>query len=341
MRLPRAAVNAGALVASVGLALAIGAIAMLATGRPVWTTYGAMLAGSVGSLAGLQSSALYAIPIAFTGLAASVAFRAQVWNIGGEGQLWMGAFGAALAALYLPLSAGLHLAAVVLVGMLAGGLWALVPAVLKVWLGVNEVLSSLMLNYVAILWVDFLVYGPWRDPSMSGWPYSAAFPATARLPAFAVHLVAVVAAVVLAVLWRRSRWGFEVRVVGHSPTAARYAGISVARVTLQVLALGGAIAALAGIGEVAGPAARLYHLTAGYGYLGILASWLGRHDPLAVLGAAALYGVLLQGGTTLQIAQVDPSLVAILQAVILLSALAALAITQRSRTLPPQPLAPR
>jgi simple sugar transport system permease protein len=270
----------------------------------------------------------------FCGLAAAVAFRAKVWNIGGEGQLAMGAFGAALAALHLPTPGPGALAAVLLCGMVWGALWALVPAVLKVWLGVNEVLSSLMLNYVAVLWIDFLVFGPWRDPGMGGWPYSAPFPPNALLPRIGhgVDLglpLAIAFAALIQGFLAYSRWGFEITVVGQSRAAASYAGMSVAGTTLLVMALGGAIAALAGVSQVAGTAGRLYHLAPGYGYIGILVSWLARHNPLAIVVLGAGYGMLLQGGASLQMVQVDPSLVSMLQAAIILFALAGLTFAQR------------
>jgi simple sugar transport system permease protein len=324
-----------AVLASIGLALAMGAAALAAARVPVWSTYRTMLVGAVGSAAGLEGSLLYATPIMFCGLAAAIAFRAKVWNIGGEGQLAMGAFGAALAALHVSVPGPLALGTVLLSGMVWGALWALVPAVLKIWLGVNEVLSSLMLNYVAALWIDFLVFGPWRDPGMGGWPYSAPFPRNALLPQLGhggLDLglpLAIGLAVLMQGLLAYSRWGFEIAVVGQSRAAARYAGMSVAGTTVLVMGLGGAIAALAGVSQVAGTAGRLYHLAPGYGYIGILVSWLARHHPLAIVVTGAGYGMLLQGGASLQMVQVDPSLVGMLQAAIILCALAGLTFAQR------------
>lgn len=325
----------GAFVLSVLLGLAASSLVLVAVHAPVIETFRSIFDGAVGSWSALESSLVFAEPIAFTGLAAAVAFRARVWNIGGEGQMVMGAFGAGLIALNTDLPDPLMLLAVVACGVACGAIWAFISAALKVWLGVNEVLSSLMLNYVAILWMQSLVYGPWREPG-GGWPYSAYFVDQARLPSIGSELdICVIAAplvaAALSVLFRFSRWGFEITVVGHSHEAARYAGISVTRVTIAVMLLSGALAGIAGIQQVSGTAGRLYVLTPGYGYLGILVSWLAGHDPLLVLVMAVFYGILMQGGSALQIAQIDPSLVRIMQAAIILFALAGLTLARRFR----------
>jgi len=326
----------GAFVLSVVLGLASCSVVLVAVNAPVLESYRAIFDGAVGSWGALESSLVFAEPIAFTGLAAAIAFRARVWNIGGEGQMAMGAIGASLIALSTSLPAPLMLLTVLGCGMACGAIWALIPAVLKIWLGVNELLSSLMLNYVAILWVQSLVYGPWRDPS-GGWPYSAVFSNDARFPTIGSELdicviLALLIAVVLSVVLRFSRWGFEITVVGHSHEAARYAAISVTRITIAVMLISGALAGIAGIQQVSGSAGRLYVLTPGYGYLGVLVSWLAGHDPLLVLVMAVFYGILMQGGAALQIAQIDPSLVRILQAAIILFALAGLTLAQRFRS---------
>jgi general nucleoside transport system permease protein len=315
---------------SLCLTLAVGALALWANGAPVGSTYARLFAGSIGSVSGIEASLVYATEIAFTALAASIAFRARVWNIGGEGQLMIGAFGATFAALYLQVPGFPLLLLLFASGMICSALWALIPAVLKVWLGVNEVFSSLMLNYVAVLWIDYLVFGPWRDTSMGGFPYTKSFPDNALLPLFGhteVHygtVLAVLCAVVLFVLFRRSRWGFETSVIGYSEAAAKYAGMNAKRITCEVMLLSGAVAGLAGVCVVAGTAGRLYTLEQGYGYIGILVSWLAGHNPLLVLAMSVFYGVLLQGGAALQMAGVEPSLVLILQATMILCGLGSL-----------------
>ena len=319
-----------AFVLSLCLTLIVGALALWANGAPVAATYAHLFAGSIGSVSGIVASVVYATEICFTALAASIAFRARVWNIGGEGQLMIGAFGASFAALYLPVSGFPLLLLLFVCGMICSALWALIPAVLKVWLGVNEVFSSLMLNYVAVLWVNYLVFGPWKNSSMGGFPYTKSFPEDALLPTFGhseVHygtILAVVCAVLLFIIFRRSRWGFETAVIGYSEAAAKYAGMSPKRIACEVMLLSGAVAGLAGVCVVAGPAGRLYTLEQGYGYIGILVSWLSGHNPLLVVGMSLFYGVLLQGGAALQMAGVEPSLVLILQATMILCGLGSL-----------------
>ena len=337
MALPGWVWQSAAFVISILLGLAASSLVLLAAHVPLLATYQAIYDGALGSLDAVQASLYSAEPIAFTGLAAAVAFRARVWNIGGEGQMAMGAFGGALIALDTSLPAPLMVIAVVLCGALCGGLWGLLPGALKVWLGVNEVLATLMLNYVAILWIEYLLFGPWKEPT-GGWPFSAYFPPSALLPALSGDLdIGIIAAPVLALLLtgllRLSRWGFEVGVVGHSHASARYAAINVGRVTIQVMVLSGAIAGLAGVQQVCGAAGRMYILAPGYGYLGILVSWLAGHNPLLVIVMAVFYGMLLQGGAALQIAQIDPSLVRIMQAAIIIFALAGLTLAARYRPL--------
>jgi len=333
-----------AFVVAMLLALAVGAVGLMLAGQPVFKVYGVMFAGALGSSTGWVGALVFAAPIAFTALAAVVAFKMQVWNIGGGGQLIMGAIGATWAALtFGHLPGPLPLVVVILGGALAGGLWAAACAVLKLWLGVNEMLSTLMLNYVAVLLVDYLVFGPWKDPAMRGWPYSRTFPHAAMFPSLGgtgVHLgllLAVAAGVLVYVVFRNSKWGFQVRIIGNSPSAARYAGMAIGPNVLAVMLLSGALAGLAGVGEVAGLSGRLYHLTPAYGYSGILVAWLSGLDPLASLFFSLFYGFLLQGGAALKIAEVDPSLVLIIQAAQVIFTLAALTVMKRPwRLLPRQ-----
>jgi simple sugar transport system permease protein len=186
-----------------------------------------------------------------------------------------------------------------------------------------------MCNYIAILWVDFLVYGPWKDPRALGFPFTPPLPHAARLPSLPgsrVHLgllLGVLAATGLVVLLRRTRFGYEVRIIGLSPGAARYAGMNLVRTTLVVMALSGGLAALAGICEVAGVQGQLRHgLSPGYGYTAIIVAWLARLDPWGIVAVSVLLGGLLVGSDMLQIAMNLPVAVAyMLQGLILFSVL--------------------
>lgn len=318
----------------VGLTLAvtavIGGAVLLLTNHDPLQVYGTLLGGAFGSQTGLVGTLTYATPLMLTGLAAAVAFRMRVWNIGADGQLFMGAFGASWVALtFRHAPAAVLLPAVILGGFAGGALWGLVPAVLRTVLGVNEIMSSLMLNYVAMLWVDFLVFGPWKDPSMGGWPYSPQFVHAAWLPAWGdtgvnlMLIVAILAAPALRWVFQHTRWGYEVRVAGAETTAARYAGI--ARNVLAVMLLSGGLAGLAGAGQVAGVAHRLYELDSqGYGYTGIMVAWLGALQPEVVVVVGFLFGALLQGGVSLQMSGLPPSIVQMLQGTVVLVALGCL-----------------
>jgi simple sugar transport system permease protein len=240
--------------------------------------------------------------------------------------------GAALAALslgaYIPSS--LLLPAVVLAGFVAGGLWAAIPGWLKGRLGVSEILTSLMLNYVAIYWMEHLYFGPWRDPMGMGFPGTAMFPEGARLlrlPGTRIHLglaLAVAAAALLQLLLARSRWGYELRVTGENPQAASYAGMNLSRNTLWVMALSGGLAGLAGMAETAGIHYRLQQgLAVGYGYAGIIVAWLARLHPAGVLGVAVLIAGLFVGGDALQAEMKLPSSVGlVLEGAILFAVMA-------------------
>jgi simple sugar transport system permease protein len=191
-------------------------------------------------------------------------------------------------------------------------------------------MTSLLLNYVAIRWIQFLIYGPWRDPRIPGAPNSGPFPQSAWLPGLqstTVHLgllLAVLAAVLMYLALRHTVWGYELNVIGSSPSAAMYAGMDLKRTMLVVMCISGGLAALAGVGEVGGVAHRLFNLdTQGYGYIGILVAWLSRLNPLALILIAFLYGVLLQGEVALQMAGLRVSIITMLQAAMLLFALAA------------------
>lgn len=304
------------------LALLAGAILLLAVGVNPLTAYRAMAVGALGGQYALGETLVKAIPLMLTGLAVSIAFRIQFWNIGAEGQLALGAFAASGIALFGPvampwLPQGLWLPLMLLGGFAAGALWGLIPAALKAHLDVNEIITTLMLNYIAVGWLEYLFYGPWKDPQGFGFPGSAPFPRYTWLPRLfgRVHgglLIALLAALLLWFLLSRTRWGYELRLLGENPNAARYAGISIKRYILLVMVLSGGLAGLAGMAEVAGIAHRLQQgVTLGYGFTGIIVAWLARLNPWGVLGVAFALAALLVGGDQLQISLGLPAAVAL------------------------------
>jgi len=305
-------------ICSVILALGVGALILIIFGINPLRAYQVMLQGSLGSGYALSETFVKAIPLMLTGLGISIAFRMLFWNIGAEGQLAMGGIAAAYVALFLSdrLPPLLVIPTMFVLAALAGALWGLIPAVLKAAIGVNEILTTLMMNYIAILLVEYLYLGPWRDPEGYGFPGSAPFPEVAWLPRLTgrVHAGLIIAILAAALLWfilARTRWGYEIRVIGENARAARYTGISIGRNVVLVMLLSGGLAGLAGMAEVAGLTRRLYGLTVGYGYTAIIVAWLANLNPWGVLLVAFLMGALLVGGDQIQIAMQTPAAVAL------------------------------
>lgn len=258
---------------------------------------------------GLTESLTRGIPLLLASVGLCLPFKMNFWNIGAEGQLFMGAFAATGIVFLLPDSpAFVLLGSMMIAGFVFGGLWGLIPGYLKARLEVNEVLTTLMLNSVAILWVDYLVYGPWRDPEGFGFPLTPMFPLNARLPwipGTRIHaglLVGLICAVIVYIFLARSKWGYELKVTGESRLAAKYAGIDYLKLTLLVMLISGGLAGLAGMGLVSGIVLRLRHgISPGYGYSAIIIAWLARLHPLAAVPVSILFGGLLVAGDALQI----------------------------------------
>lgn len=272
-----------------------------------------------------------ATPLALAGLATALPARAGLINVGGEGQLAIGAVAAAGVGLAVdgavPGPVALLLMAVA--AMAAGGLWGAIAGVLRQAVGVNEAISTLLLNYVAIDVMLFLIYDPWKDAAGFGQPATRPLADGARLPivlAPRVHagvIVAIAAAVTLGVALTRTRWGFKLRVAGGNPEAARRAGLRVGALTTSAMLLGGALAGLGGMVHLAGAEFQLRQgVGAGMGYTAFLASWLVAHRPGGVVAAALLLGGLAVAGDSLQIdAGLPAASVNILIALVLLAAL--------------------
>ena len=291
---------AGAVV----LALALTAIPLLWADVPVAQAYALIFEGALGSRFALTETLARATPLIFTGLAAAVAFRARLWNIGGEGQLYVGALAAvAVGSGAFTASPAVMIPMILVLGALAGAVLMLIPTLLKLRLGVDEVVTTLLLNFVVLLFVSMMIEGPMKDPMGMGWPQTAPMIDEASLPKLIdrtrVHtglILALVAAVVVWVLVNRTTWGFEMRAVGASPAAARFAGMPVARVMVRVGLISGALAGLAGVGEVAGLKGYLtLDLSPGFGYSGIVVAMLAQLNALAVVVSALFVAVVFVG----------------------------------------------
>jgi general nucleoside transport system permease protein len=305
-RLRRLAAPAAGIVAIGAAALILLAALLALGGYDVAAALAALWRGSFGSgYAFFSATLVRATPLLLAGLAVALAFRAGVWNIGAEGQLLAGATGA-IAATSLPLPGAVRLALALLFALVAGAGWAL-PAALLRRRGVLEVISTIMLNFIALNLVGYLVRGPLQEPTHA-YPQSETIDAAARLPRIAgsrLHLgvgIALLAAIALGIVMRRSAWGFRVRAVGANARAAASAGlIDVPRVALEVFLVSGALAGLAGGIEATGVTYALYEgMSPGYGYTAIAVALLARLDPLLVAPSALLFGALEAGATAMQ-----------------------------------------
>jgi len=310
LQAPSAARTALVTVASVVAALLICALVFVLAGQSPAEVYGTMLRGTLGDPTGLAEVGRRTVPLLLIGAGLALAFRAQFFNIGAEGQLLLGAVFAAGTALFLPVPGALLIPAVFVAGFIGGGLWALVAAALR-RVNVNEILSTLMLNYIAVALVTYLIAGPWKGKDVRGYIYTDTFPQGAWLPTLSgtqVHWPTLLLGVALALglqwLLTRSTVGYALRVVGENPGAAHYAGLSSARVATLVALLTGGLAGLAGAGEVAGIHHRLLEasqISLGYGFTAVIVAWLARGNPALCLITAPLMGVILAGGDLLKI----------------------------------------
>ena len=293
-----------------------GLLIALVGGDPI-RSYVHIVGAAFGSPGVISDTLVKATPLILAGLACALAFRMRLWNIGVEGQFLMGAWGAT-AVVMVPLlpadaPAPVILAAMAVAGFISGAIWGSIPGLLKAYLKVNEIIVTLMLNYIALLFIQYWVFGPWSE---GGFQMTKQFPKTAWLPRLSdfadsvpafggltVHagfLVALLAATVVWLVVRRSRWGFVIQLVGDSPDAARYAGVNIKRDIVLVFMASGGLAGLAGMSEVAGAVHRLQDASPGYGFTAIIVAYLARFNPLGVVVTAILFAALILAGREIQ-----------------------------------------
>ncbi|SFN64986.1 nucleoside ABC transporter membrane protein [Roseovarius lutimaris] len=282
-------------------------LAMLAGANP-FAVLGLIIKGAFGSKFAVLETLNRATPLIFTGLSVAVAFRARLWNIGAEAQLYAGALiTVVLGTGALPWGAGALLPTLVLAAMLAGAVVLLVPALLKVRFGVDEVVTTLLFNFIFLLFVSMLLEGPLKDPMGMGWPKSERLITEARLPRMMEGLrlhwgfgLAIISAALVWVIQRRTTLGYEMRAVGLNRDAARFAGIAVNGVLIRTALLSGGLAALAGFSEVAGVKGSLtLDLSPGFGYTGIIVAMLALLNPLAVVAAALFVAGIFVGADSM------------------------------------------
>jgi simple sugar transport system permease protein len=327
-------------VFAVALALAAGALLIWAMGINPVSAYEALVTGSVGSLNALGETLVKAAPLMFTGLSFAIAFRCGLVNIGAEGQLHIGGLTSVCAGIFIKhLPAVIHLPLALTAGFVGGGAWGLLSGWLRTRFGASEIITTVMLNYVAIYLVSYLVTGPLKAPP-GNMPHTEMVEAASQLPRILpgtrLHLGFVVALLAIAFyyvfLWR-SREGFELRVVGQNPDAAAYAGMKPATSVMLAMFLAGGMGGLAGAGEILGIQHRLIQaFSPGYGFDGIAVALLGMNTPAGIVLSSILFGVLRSGGNMMQMmAEVPIALISVIQALVILSVVARISKSLRRR----------
>lgn len=307
-------VSLGAIV----VALLIGAVVIYLSGGDPWRSYLHIAEASFGNLGVFSDTIVKATPLILVGLACSVAFRMRLWNIGAEGQFFLGAFGAS-AVVLIPLlppgtSPWIFIPTMMVAGAICGAAWAFIPGFLKARYNVNEIITTLMMNYIALALINFFIFAVWSE---GGFQMSPMFPRSAWLPRLADYgkaipafrgltthlglLFGLLAAFVVWLVIYRSRWGYEIRLIGDNPQAARYAGINIKRNTILVMMFSGALAGLAGMSEITGVVHRLQSaISPGYGFTGIIIAWLAKLNPFGVVLVSVLFGALILAGREIQ-----------------------------------------
>ncbi|MEH0069947.1 ABC transporter permease [Pannonibacter sp. Pt2-lr] len=330
--------RAGLPALALALTVVAGSLLALIAGADPLQTLGLIVKGAAGSKFALLETLNRATPLIFTGLAVAVAFRARLWNIGAEAQLYAGAIVAALIGAHvtglpqLPLLALMAFAA-----MLAGAAMLLPPVLLKTRFGVDEVVTTLLVNFIMLLFVSYLLEGPMKDPAGMGWPKSAALAKDARLPRIMEGLrlhwgfaLALMSAVAVWVIQTRTTLGYEIRATGLNQKAARFAGIPVNMVLVKTALLSGGLAAMAGFSEVSGLKGHLsLDLSANFGYTGIVVAMLALLHPLAVVPSAIFVAGIFVGANSMSRAAAVPSYIAdMLLAIALLFMVLAILLTR-------------
>ncbi len=308
---PSAKFTFGVSLLAIFVALILTGILFALFGVNPFVAYQTIIEKNVLNPRGFSEVVRRSIPLLLCGVGLVLAFRAQFWNIGAEGQLLMGAMAASGVALFIPLPAVLVIPLMFLAGFIVGGLWGFIPAFLKVRLGVNEIITTLMMNYIAIYLIRFLVTGPWQGKSGRGFPETEKFARETYLPVLGttrLHYPTLILGILLTLfifflLWRMVL-GFDIRIMGESPQAASYAGINFFNTTILLVLLSAGAAGLAGVGEVAGIHHKLLEpnsISLGYGYTAIIVALIARGNPLAVIPTALFFGLIFASGDVMKV----------------------------------------
>jgi simple sugar transport system permease protein len=304
-------------IGSVLIALVITGLILLYVGANPIQSFRAIFLAAFGNPGVFSDTLVKATPLILTSLACLLAFRMRLWNIGAEGQFYLGAWGATLIVeqvLWPEAAAWLFIPLMLVAGFFFGALWGFIPGFLKARFNVNEIITTLMLNYIALFWVAYWVFGAWSERGFQLTPtfpraawlprltdYAAIFPPFAGMTVHLGFLFAILAVFVVWYILERTRYGYEIRLIGDNPNAAKYAGVNIAAMTILVFMVSGGLAGLGGMSEVAGVVHRLQdRISPGYGFTAIIIAWLSKLNPWAVIPVAILFGGLLIGSREIQ-----------------------------------------
>lgn len=311
-------------IVSVICALLFSSIFILITKNNPAKVYMSMVAGAFGSAFRIRETIINSIPLLITALGISIAFKMKFWNIGAEGQFVMGGFlGSYFALNFSNLPKAILLPIVLLAGIVGGGLWGLIPAYFKAKFKTNETIFTLLLNYIAIKWITYLQYGPWKDPKAFGFPKIPQFGKNAILPKIGgIHIGIIIALILVVLVYyyiNHTKHGYEVSVIGESENTAVYAGMKVDKIILRTIFISAGIAGLAGIIQASGVNKTLaVTLANGTGFTAIIIAWLSNLNAFITLIVSVLFSAMVQGGSYIQMVYNIPAAAAsVLQGTIL------------------------
>lgn len=342
MRIERRETRPKALVATAPVvavlaAFVLAGLLIAAAGAPVMESFRQIAIGAFGNKLSISETLTRATPLMLTGLAAAVAFRSKLWNIGAEGQFYMGALAVVAMGTQLQLPAPLLIPLLLIVGAIAGMIFLLIPLGLRLRFGVDEVVTTLLLNFVAVLFVSMMIEGPMKDPLAFGWPQSEPVPDAAVLPkimtGMRLHigiLIAIALALIIAYVQKRTVFGLETKAAGINPAAARFAGVPLGRTLIKVACISGGLAGLAGAIQVMGVKGYVTtDLSPGFGYSGIIVAMLANLNPIGAIFSALFAAAMFVGADGMSRAIGIPSFIAdVTVALSLLTMLVALFFTQ-------------
>ena len=312
-------------IAAIVFSLVVGGLLIALMGLNVWKAYPAMLQGALGSKAAIGETILKATPLIFTALAYALAKRCGMVNLGAEGQIYIGGLCASLIGLYIKLPMPLHILLCVIAGFVGGGVWGMLASALKIKFGASEMITTIMLNYIANFFINDMVAVVIKEPG--DLPQSAKVWQSAQMPKLITgtrinlgFVIALLCVLIYYIFLWRTKPGYETRVVGLNPEAARYAGFNSNRRSLMAMFLAGGMAGLAGMTEILGVQIRVYpNFSPGYGFDGIATALLGRNSPIGIVLSSLLFGILRAGSNQMQIdANVPMAVIYILQALVIL-----------------------